>query len=128
MATRVLIADDVGFVRELLTQACEALGFFVLGEAVDGEEVIRMAKQLKPDIILMDLVMPKFNGLEAAEKILEECPDICIIACSSIDDKATLARAEQIGCRAFLRKPFSRQSLMSVFRQVDLQKGAIKNA
>ena len=128
MATRVLIADDIGFVRELLTQACEAMGFFVLGEAVDGNEVIQMALDLKPDIILMDLVMPKFNGLEATERILAKLPEICIIACSSVDDEVTLSRAEQVGCRAFLRKPFSRQSLMSVFRQIDLQKGAMKNA
>lgn len=128
MATRVLIADDVGFIRELLTQACEAMGFIVLGEAIDGDEVIQMALTLKPDIILMDLVMPKFNGLEATERILEKLPDTCIIACSSIDDEVTLLRVEKMGCKAFLRKPFSKQSLMSVFQQIEMQKGVMKNA
>ncbi len=128
MATRVLIADDVGFIRELLTQACEAMGFIVLGEAIDGDEVIQMAFDLKPDIILMDLVMPKFNGLEATERILEKLPDTCIIACSSIDDDVTLSRVEKMGCKAFLRKPFSKQSLMSVFQQIEMQKGVMKNA
>lgn len=128
MATRVLIADDVGFIRELLIQVCEAMGFLVIGEAIDGEEAIRLALELKPDIVLMDLVMPKFNGLEATQRILEKLPDICIIACSSIDDKVTLSRVQEMGCKAFLRKPFSKQSLMSVFQQIELQKGVLKNA
>jgi two-component system, chemotaxis family, chemotaxis protein CheY len=128
MATRVLIADDVGFVRELLTQACEALGYLVIGEAVDGAEVIEMAMHLRPDIILMDLVMPKFNGLEATERILKELPETRIIACSSIDDEMTLLRTEQMGCSAFLRKPFTRKSLMRAFQQVESQKGLVKNA
>jgi YesN/AraC family two-component response regulator len=128
MSLRVLIADDAGFVRELLTQACEALGYRVVGEATNGEEAISMALRLKPDLILMDLVMPHFNGLEATEKILERLPDTDIIACSSMADDVTLKAALEKGCRAFLKKPFSKQSVSSVFRQLgDLRKG-VKHA
>jgi YesN/AraC family two-component response regulator len=128
MAIRVLIADDVGFVRELLTEACEALGFVVVGEAANGEEAIRLALRFKPDIVLMDLVMPHYNGLEAAEKILEELPTTDIIACSSLDDELTLQRALQKGCKAFLRKPFSKQSISSVFQQIQIQRDGMKHA
>jgi two-component system chemotaxis response regulator CheY len=128
MALRILIADDAGFVRELLTQACEALGFIVVGEAVHGEQVIEMAKLFKPDVILMDLVMPRYNGLEATEKILEILPNIDIIACSSMDDEITLQQVQEKGCKAFLRKPFTRQSLMSVFQQIASQKQGSKHA
>lgn len=128
MSIRVLIADDVGFVRELLTQACESLGFIVVGEAVDGAEVIQMAKELKPDIVLMDLVMPKYNGVEATSKILETNPEISIVACSSMDDEITLQQAVEKGCKAFLRKPFTKQSILSVFQQIETQKRGAKHA
>jgi two-component system chemotaxis response regulator CheY len=128
MSFRVLIADDAGFVRELLTAACEALGYIVVGEAVDGDEVIQMALSLKPDIIVMDLVMPKYNGLEATERILEKLPEIDVIACSSLDDETTLNQALKKGCKAFLRKPFSKQSILSVFQQIDTQRRGMKNA
>lgn len=128
MSLRVLIADDAGFVRELLTQACEALGYKVVGEAMNGEEAIAMALRLRPDIVLMDLVMPHFNGLEATEKIIERLPDVDIIACSSMADDVTLQAALNKGCKAFLKKPFSKQSVSSVFRHLgDLRKG-VKHA
>jgi two-component system chemotaxis response regulator CheY len=121
MALRVLIADDAGFVRELLTQACEALGYVVVGEATQGEQVIEMAELYRPDVIMMDLVMPRYNGLEAAQKILEKLPDVAIVACSSMDDEITLKQAQDAGCRAFLRKPFSRQSIKLIFQQIESQ-------
>ncbi len=128
MSIRVLVADDAGYVRELLIQACESLGFKVVGEAVNGEEAVKLAQKLKPDIVLMDLVMPHFNGLEATEKILETNPTIDVIACSSMDDEVTLQRALNKGCRAFLRKPFNRQSLLSVFQQIENQRRGMKHA
>jgi len=128
MGIRVLIADDAGFVRELLTQACEALGFIVVAEAKNGQEAIELALRHKPDVIVMDLVMPHYNGLEAAEQILNQLPDTDVIACSSMDDETTLQQAQAKGCRAFLRKPFNKQSLLSVFRQIADQRKGIKHA
>lgn len=128
MSYRVLIADDAGYVRELLSQACEALGYIVIGEACNGQQAIDLAFQLKPEIIIMDLVMPRFNGVEATERILEAMPEIDIIACSSLDDEATLLMAMKKGCKAFLRKPFTRQSLTSIFKQIESQKRGIKHA
>jgi len=128
MSLRILIADDAGFVRDLLTQACEALGFIVVGEAAHGEQVIEMAKMYKPDVVLMDLVMPRYNGIEAAQKILEALPETDIIACSSMDDEVTLKQAQDAGCKAFLRKPFTRQSLKLVFQQIDMQRRGSKHA
>lgn len=128
MSSRVLIADDSGFVRELLAQACEALGYRVIAEASNGSEAIEMAKLYQPDIVVMDLVMPHYNGIEASLQILEKLPNVSIIACSSLDDEATLQKAMQAGCKAFLRKPFSRQSILSVFQQIDTQRKGMKHA
>jgi two-component system chemotaxis response regulator CheY len=128
MSIRVLIADDAGFVRELLINACYELGYKVVGEARDGQETIDLAMALKPDVILMDLVMPKLNGLEATEKILERYPDISIIACSSLDDELTLKQATDKGCLAFLRKPFNKSSIKTVFQQLEFSKRGQKYA
>lgn len=125
---RILIADDAGFVRELLTQACEALGFTVVAEAANGSEAVELALKHKPDVILMDLVMPHYNGLEATEMILGHLPNTDIIACSSMVDETTMQQAQAKGCRAFLRKPFTRQSLLSVFRQISEQRKGMKHA
>ena len=127
MSVHVLIADDAGFVRELLIQACESMGYVIVGEARDGNEAIELALTLKPHVILMDLVMPQFNGLEAAQKILEHLPETSIVACSSLDDENTLALAMRSGCKAFLRKPFNRASIESVFRQLDFDSRGVKH-
>lgn len=128
MALRILIADDAGFVRELLTKACEELGYVVIGEAVHGEQTITMAELYKPDVILMDLVMPRYNGVEATKKILEVLPDTAVIACSSMDDDVTLKQAQEAGCKAFLRKPFTKHSLKVVFQQIESQRRGSRHA
>ena len=128
MSYRVLIADDAGFVRELLSNACEALGYFVVAEATNGQQAIDLAFEMRPEIIIMDLVMPQFNGIEATERILEVLPDVHIIACSSMDDEKTLQMAMKKGCKAFLRKPFTRQSLSIVMKQIETQRREIKHA
>ncbi len=128
MALRVLIADDAGFVRELLTQACNALGVVVVGEAVHGDHVVEMAEMFRPDVVIMDLVMPRMNGLEATQRIHEILPDVTVVACSSMDDDITLKQAEAAGCKAFLRKPFTRQSLKVIFQQIETQRKESKHA
>lgn len=128
MIKNVLIADDAGFVRELLINACEQLGYQVIGEAADGLQAIEMAKNLKPDIIFMDLVMPKINGLEATVKILEILPEVFIIGCSSLDDEFTLKQVNDKGCRAFLRKPFNLNQIKIIFDQMQMIKKEIKHA
>lgn len=128
MSIRILIADDAGFVRELLTQACEAMGYVVVAEASDGSRAVELAEMYRPDVILMDLVMPHSNGIEATKRILEILPETDIIACSSMDDEATLQQALDNGCKAFLRKPFTKQSILSVFRHIESQRRGLKHA
>ena len=123
-----MIADDAGFVRDLLREACLSLGFQVVGEARDGREVVDMASRLRPDVIVMDLVMPYWNGLEATEKVVEIRPGTHIIACSSMDDELTIKQAADKGCQAFLRKPFSKQSIQSVFQQIEIQRRGVEHA
>jgi CheY-like chemotaxis protein len=79
-AKRILIADDSDLVRRVICTFLERLGYLVCGQAADGEEAITKAQELKPDLIVMDLAMPRMNGIEAASVIRATMPKMPIIA------------------------------------------------
>ena len=71
---RVLIADDASFMRQMIRDIIEAEGFEVVGEATDGVEVVERFKELHPDVVMMDIVMPKRSGIDAVKAIMEIAP------------------------------------------------------
>jgi CheY-like chemotaxis protein len=75
----VLIVDDSATIRKIIRAQCEAAGLEVCGEAADGLEAIEKAKELNPDLIIMDLSMPRMNGLDAARELKRICPDVAIL-------------------------------------------------
>lgn len=128
MSYRVLIADDAGFIRDMLINICTQAGHLVVGEATNGQQAIDLSRQRKPQIILMDLVMPGVNGVEAAEKILEANPDIYIVAFSSADEPFILQQSFAAGCRDFLKKPFTKEDVFAVFNRYKKSKIGEKHA
>jgi DNA-binding NarL/FixJ family response regulator len=100
----LLVDDDPGFrdtLRQLLGQRGEAL---IVGEAADGEEALRLAGTLCPDIVLLDLSMPRMNGLEAARHFKARWPDVVVIVLTVHDDEAYRRTALAAGAEAFLPK------------------------
>jgi CheY-like chemotaxis protein len=75
----VLIVDDSATIRKIIRAQCEAAGLEVCGEAADGLEAIEKAKELNPDLIIMDLSMPRMNGLDAARELKRICPGVPIL-------------------------------------------------
>jgi len=105
MSIRVLIADDHGVVRQGLTMYLNLDGEIeVVGEASNGEEALRMARDLEPDVVLMDLLMPVMDGIEATEKIKTELPGVEVVALTSVLDDGAVTGAVRAGAIGYLLK------------------------
>ena len=112
MTIEILIADDAPFIREIVKQVFKSTDVKIIGEASDGEEVVKLAKAKKPQIILMDLVMPKKSGIEATKEIRELLPSIKIIAFTTIDQNSMVLKALEAGCCDYVTKPFKSEDLI----------------
>ena len=101
---RVLLVEDDRGLREALRDLLQDFDVDVVGEAVDGREGVRMALDLDPDVVLMDLRMPELGGIEAAGQIHERRPDVPVIILTAYDDPALKDGAERSGAYAYLVK------------------------
>lgn len=117
---RVLIADDHALVREgLISLLAHYDDIDVIGEASDGIEAIKHASELKPDIILMDIGMPKLGGLEATLEIKKTCPDVKIIVLTQYDDREYVSRFLKAGVSGYLLKRAVGSQLINAIRAVE---------
>lgn len=106
MPKQILIADDGSTVRQVIRTFIETrTGFRVCGEAVDGLDAIEKAKQLKPDLILMDLAMPRMSGAEAATVLRGLMPDVPIVIFTMYDENISKSLITSIGVDAVISKP-----------------------
>ena len=120
--TRVLLADDHSVVREGLRNLIESQPRLqVVGEASDGEEVVSQARSLRPDVIVMDVNMPKLNGIEATRRIRREMPDVAIIGLSMHDDRAIADSMREAGANLYLSKDGPSEDLCRAIQQAHLQ-------
>ena len=116
--TRVLVADDHQLLRQALRRALEDNGLSVVGEAADGEEAVRMAEVLRPDIVVMDVTMPVMGGIEATSIVHEHLPNIRIVVLTMHDEHSLIVQAVDAGASAFLNKDCSLQQVVETVIQV----------
>jgi response regulator NasT len=110
-AARVLIAEDETIIRLDLRDLLERSGFEVCAEARDGEEAVALARSEQPDVAIMDVKMPKLDGIEAARRILDERP-IPIVMLTAYGQQELVSRAVEAGVFGYLVKPFREQDLL----------------
>ena len=116
---RILITDDHNIVREgLRTLIKTEPGLEVIGEAANGIEAVKLACELMPDVILMDMEMPRMGGLEAIQKIKENCPDTRILVLTSFSDDDTVFPAIKAGAIGYLLKNTPPERLLNSIREV----------
>ena len=114
---RLLIADDHLIVRQGLRLILEAEdGFDLVGEASDGAEAVKLAAELKPDVILMDLRMPNMDGIKAIEQLAENQPEIAVVILTTFNEDELMVRGLQAGAKGFLLKDTNRGTLFDSIR------------
>ncbi|MBN2392835.1 MAG: response regulator transcription factor [Anaerolineae bacterium] len=114
---RLLIADDHLIVREGLRLILEtAEGMELVGEAADGAEAVRLASQLQPDVVLMDLRMPGMDGLTAIERLRETHPHIAVVILTTYNEDDLMVRGLRVGARGYLLKDTDRETLFHTIR------------
>lgn len=114
MSFRYIVIDDAAFVGELIKNTLKSTGAVCVGQALDGEEGFRLFERTLPDLVLLDMVMAKDNGIELARKIREINREAIIIACSTLDDRNIIENAMDVGCNEYLVKPFNKEGLLSM--------------
>jgi response regulator NasT len=112
---RVLVAEDETIIRLDLRELLERSGFEVCAEARDGEEAVALARSEQPDVAIMDVKMPKLDGIEAARRILDERP-IPIVMLTAYGQEELVSRAVEAGVFGYLVKPFREQDLLPAIR------------
>ena len=116
---RVMVVDDHSIVREGLRHVLEQSGeFAVVGEAADGGEAVRVAAEVSPDVVVMDVMMPGTDGVEACREIMESAPETRVVMLTVADDETAVLDAVAAGATGYLQKDTDRERLLSTLRGV----------
>jgi two-component system chemotaxis response regulator CheY len=114
----VLIVDDNDMTRETLRVILRHDGYNVIGEALDGDSALEMATRLKPDVILLDVVMPKVSGIEALKSIRMVMPDVFVLMVTASTDQEVVAEAVKSGISGYVIKPFNAKKVLDTVEKV----------
>lgn len=118
MGINVLIADDLKFIKLVLRELVEKAGFRVVGEASNGEEAVELYQDKRPDVVLLDITMPKMDGLAALKQILKVDPEAKVIMCSALGQQSLMVQALQLGAKDFIVKPFREERVIAAIKHI----------
>ena len=118
MSGRVLVCDDAKFMRMMISSILAAAGWDVIGEAENGLLAVEKYRELSPDIVTMDMVMPEMGGIDALREILKGDPSARVVMCTAMGQDDLIAEANEIGAKAVLLKPFPSEALLDLMNEV----------
>ena len=116
MAT-ILLADDLAFIKMVQKEQLEKRGYQIIGEAIDGIEAIEKFKKLKPDIVIMDITMPRMDGLNSLKAIRQLDPKARVVVCSALGQQKLIIEAIRLGAKDFIVKPFEPDRLAAAIQK-----------
>lgn len=117
MAYNILVVDDAAFMRMMVKDILTKNGYNVVGEAQNGTEAIAKYKELKPDLVTMDITMPDMDGISALRQIHEFDPNARVLMCSAMGQQAMVIEAIQNGAKDFIVKPFQADRVLEAVKK-----------
>lgn len=121
---KILVVDDLEFMRSLIRDILENGGHEIVAEAADGRQALLLRRAWKPDLTLLDISMPRMNGLEALRRIRSEEPSARVVMCSSLGDQERILEAIRLGASDYVVKPFRKERLLSAIRKAGERDGS----
>ncbi|MBA2564229.1 MAG: response regulator [Gemmatimonadetes bacterium] len=118
MSHTALVCDDAMFMRTMIGDILQDGGMTVVGQATTGSEAVSRYRELRPDLVTMDIIMPDMNGIDAVREILDHDPGARILMCSAMGQRALVLEAIQAGARDFVVKPFQPQRVLEAVERV----------
>ena len=116
--SRILIVDDSRTSRKILRSILEDAGHEVIGEAMDGQDGVNKFKELRPDLVTLDITMPVMDGLEALSKIKECNKDAKVIMITAAGQQNKMVEAIKNGASEFVTKPFERDNILKIIEKI----------
>ena len=110
--TKLMVVDDAPFILEIIRHTLKNTNYQIIGEALSGVEAVELALNIRPEVILMDIIMPQKSGIDAAKEILKNLPNTKIIAFSTADQESMVMLALEAGCCDYIVKPFKAEQLL----------------
>lgn len=117
MGKRVLIVDDAAFMRMMIKDILTKNGYEVVGEAENGQVAVEKYRELKPDLVTMDITMPEMDGIAAVKEIKAQDASARVIMCSAMGQQAMVIDAIQAGAKDFIVKPFQPERVLEAVRK-----------
>ena len=118
MRKKILIVDDTTFMREMLKSALDPEDYQIIGEALNGEQAVEQFKEKSPDLVILDINMPKMNGIDTLSAIMEINPKANVIMCSDQKYDNMIMMALKKGAKDFIIKPFTASDVIKAVKKV----------
>ena len=118
MGIKILVVDDAVFMRNMIKDIFSGDEFEVVGEAANGVEAVEQYRELRPDIVSMDIVMPLKSGIEAVKDIMAIDKSAKIVMCSALGQDSLIMEAIEAGAKDFIVKPFKAEKVMEIVKRI----------